>query len=57
MAGVGGGNTSSATEKRFLFFSSHVADQTAQSIMSQVDQYHEEAGGQRTVVRLGEFQR
>ena len=43
--------------KKVSLLSSHVADQTVQSIMSQVDQYHEEAGGQRTVVRLGEFQR
>ena len=56
MAGVGGGNTSSATEKRFLFFPVTLPTKV-QSIMSQVDQYHEEAGGQRTVVRLGEFQR
>ena len=43
--------------KKVSLLSSHVADQTVQSIMPQVDQYHEEAGGQRTVVRLGEFQR
>ena len=51
-----GGNTNSVMEKRFpLFFAIFLFFQKSSFCMNniQVDQYHEEAGGQRTVVRLG----
>ena len=67
MEAVGGGNMNSAMEKRltaplymipisvltFTQFATYVHITSSNHV--QVDQYHEEAGGQRTVVRLGEF--